>query len=98
MEEDEIEFTLNRQIDNALDHLNYDNGPEQSADLEIDEETLELISRTATDIQQVVGLLRPKPYGLDSKILSVSPEVTKTATQLLIAQIKSLQNFVGNLK
>ena len=93
--EDEIEIVLNREIDGALDHMKYD-GPEE---IELDEETIELISRTAADIQRVVGLLRARtPFGPEGKILPVSPEVIVVAKQLLAAQINSLQRFIAPLK
>lgn len=98
--ENDIEFDLNRQVDDVMQHMN--EPPKEDVDQRVLTRTL---VRLTTDIQQVINLVTPLSAptadlaGRDLGQEDPQPaNIVNAAKTLLIAQIDELRELAGKIE
>jgi len=99
---DDIEANLNREVDQAMGRIDFEEPDLPQYDL-TPEEIAGLISRIANEIQQVVALIRPKPAVLTQpselpRVEPQDPDCVKAAKDLLLTQVAALQKLAAQLE
>jgi len=95
---DKIEIDLNKEVDSAISQMSYgdEHGPFEELNTN---DLIEMITRIAGEIQQVVSLLKPKSLVNDtSKELPQDPTCARVTKELLITQTTTLQRLINQLE